>query len=218
VVQVPVRNIEGQVVSQIELNPLVFEVPLNQSVVHQAMVRQLTNARQGTVSTKTRGDVSGGGRKMYRQKGTGFARRGSRRSPILRGGGITFGPKPRGHRQAMPKKMRRLALRCLLSAKVSEEEMVVVDELAANEQKTKEMARILSNLGVDSSVLVVTAELDPGVRRLTRNLEETKTLPARLLNVIDLLKYRKLVITVGAVRVVEEVWAAETGRGGQPVT
>ncbi|MBE0415220.1 MAG: 50S ribosomal protein L4 [Dehalococcoidia bacterium] len=205
-VLVPVHNLLGEVVDHIELKEEVFGVPPNQAVVHQALVRQLANARQGTVSTKTRGQVSGGGRKPFRQKGTGRARRGSSRSPILRGGGIVFGPHPRSYRQAMPKKMRRLALRCVLSSKVAEGEIIVVDELALAEIKTKEMARILANLGVDSSALIVTAEPDPNVYKSARSLERIKTLPAELLNVVDLLSHRVLMITVAAVRRVEEKW------------
>lgn len=215
-VQIPVHSIEGEVVDHIELNETVFGVPVDQAVVHQAMVRQLANARQGTVGSKTRSQVSGGGRKMFRQKGTGFARRGSRRAPLLRGGGVAFGPHPRSFRQAMPKKMRHLALRCILSAKVAGEEMIVIDEFALEEPKTKEMARIMANLGVDSSALIVTAEPDPNVYKSARNLERTKTLPASMLNVVDLLSHRRLMITVAAVKVVEEMWVPRQ-RGGTPV-
>jgi len=205
-VQVPVHNIEAEVVDHIELNEAVFGMPPNQAVVHQALVRQLANARLGTASTKTRAQVAGGGRKPFRQKGTGRARRGSSRSPLMKGGGAAFGPHPRSYRQAMPKKMRRLAIRCVLSSKVAEGEMIVVDELTLSEPRTKEMARILANLGVDSSALIVTAEPDPNVYKSARNLERTKTLPANLLNVVDLLSHRILMITVAAVRMVEEMW------------
>ena len=204
--QVPVHNIEGEVVDHIELGDEVFGVPPNKAVVHQALVRQLANARQGTASTKTRAQVAGGGRKPFRQKGTGRARRGSSRSPILRGGGVAFGPHPRSYHQAMPKKMRRLALRSVLSAKVAEGEMIVVDELAFSQPKTKEMARILENLGMRSSALIVTAQPDPNIYKSAHNLERTKTLPANLLNVADLLSHRILMITVAAVRVAEEMW------------
>jgi large subunit ribosomal protein L4 len=215
-VQVPVHSIEGEVVDHIELNEVVFGIPLNQAVVHQAMVRQLADARLGTVSSKTRGQVSGGGRKLFRQKGTGFARRGSRRAPLLRGGGVAFGPHPRSYRQSMPKKMRRFALRCALSTKVAGEEITVVDKLALEEPKTKEMARILANLGVDSSVLIVTAESDSNVYKSARNLENTKALPANMLNVVDLLSHRRLMVTVAAVKVVEEMWGPKQ-RGETPV-
>ncbi len=204
--QIPVYNVEGEITGNIDLNEAIFDVPLNQAVVHQALVRQLADARQGTASAKTRGQVSGGGRKLFRQKGTGFARRGSRRAPLLRGGGVVFGPHPRDFRQAMPKKMRRLALRCVLSAKVADEEIIVVDKLALREPKTKEMARIMANLGAHSSRLIVTAEPDENVYKSARNLEKTKTLPAAMLNIADLLSYRSLVITVAAVKMVEEMW------------
>lgn len=211
-VQVPVYNIEGQVVDHIDLNEAVFGVPPNQAVVHQALVRQQANARLGTASTKTRAQVSGGGRKPFRQKGTGRARRGSSRSPLLSGGGVAFGPHPRSYRQAMPKKMRRLAVRCILSAKVDEGEIIVVDELALSDPRTKEIARILANLGVDSSALIVTAEPDPNVYKSARNLEKTKALPANLINVVDLLSHRILMITVAAVRIVEEMWMPKQRR------
>ena len=205
-VQVPVHNLSGEVVDHIELSEDVFGVPPNQAVVHQALVRQLANARQGTASTKTRAQVSGGGRKPFRQKGTGRARRGSSRSPLLRGGGVAFGPHPRSYRQAMPRKMRRLALRCILSSKVAEGEMVVVEGLTFEEPRTKEMARILAALGVSSSALIVTAESDVNVYKSARNLEKIKTLPANLLNVVDLLSHKILMITVAGVRRVEEIW------------
>jgi len=211
-VRVPVYNIKGEVIDHLELNEEVFGVPPNLAVLHQAVVRQLANARLGTASTKTRAQVSGGGRKPYRQKGTGRARRGSIRSPLLRGGGVVFGPHPRSYRQAMPKKMRRLALRCALSSKVAEGQMIVVDELNLSEPKAKEMARILANLGIDSSTLIVTAESDPNVYKAARNLERTKTLPADLLNVVDLLSHRILMITSAAVRRVEEIWTPKRKR------
>lgn len=211
-VKVPVYNVEGEEVDQIELNELVFGVPANRAVVHQAMVRQLANARQGTASAKTRSQVSGGGRKLFRQKGTGNARRGSRRDPLLRGGGVIFGPHPRNYRQAMPKGMRRLALRCLLSAKVADGEVTVVNEFGLSQPRTKDMSRILKNLGIDASVLIVTSESDPNVYRSARNIEKTKTLPAATLNVVDLLTFRRLLITMPAVRVVEEMWVPKDRR------
>jgi large subunit ribosomal protein L4 len=212
VVQIPVHNVQGEVVDHIALHDEVFSVPPNNAVVHQALVRQLANARKGTANTKTRAQVSGGGRKPFRQKGTGRARQGDSRSPLLRGGGVAFGPQPRSYRQALPQKMRRLALRCVLSAKVAEGEMVVVDELALNEPKTKEMARILAALGVVSSVLIVTDEPDYNTYKSARNLERAKTLPANLLNVGDVLSQRILIITVGAVRRVEKMGMPRPGR------
>jgi large subunit ribosomal protein L4 len=204
-VNVPVHNIQGVVIDTITLNDEVFGVPLNRAVVHQALVRQLANARQGTANTKTRAQVAGGGRKPYRQKGTGRARQGSRTSPLLRGGGVIFGPQSRSYRQAMPKKMRRLALRCVLSAKVSDGEMIVVDDIALTGPMTKEIARILSALGVKPPVLIVTAVPDPNIYKSARNIERTKVLPANMLNVGDLLSHRILMLTVAAVRRVEEM-------------
>jgi len=169
-VQVPVYSPTGEVVKHIEVSDQVFAVPFNEAVVHQAMVRQQANARQGTASTKTRSEVSGSSRKLFRQKHTGFARAGSRRSPLRRGGGIAFGPKPRSYRQAMPKKIRQLALRCMLSAKVRDGELKVLEELKLDEPKTKEIVRILAALGVDSSALIVTGEPEVNVVKSARNL------------------------------------------------
>ena len=216
--QIPVHNTKGEAIGNVKLRDDVFAVPMNQAVVHQALVRQLANARQGTASTKTRAQVSGGGRKPFRQKGTGRARRGTESSPLLRGGGVIFGPHPRDHRQEMPKKMRRLALRCVLSAKAAENEMIVVDKIKFKEPKTSEMAQILDALGVDTSVLIVTAEPDTNIYKSARNLKKTKTLPASMLNVGDLLSHRKLMLAKKAVRVVEELAAAEPKRSVKSAT
>jgi large subunit ribosomal protein L4 len=213
-VQVPVYNISGEETGSIDISEYVFGVPFNQAVVHQAVVRQQANARQGTASTKTRGEVSGSTRKLFRQKGTGYARAGSKKSPIRRGGGVVFGPKPRDYRQDMPKKMRRLALRCALSAKVSENELVVVDELTLEQPRTRDMAGILKALGVDSSALVVTSGVEENVVKSSRNLPRIKTLPASLLNVVDILSRRQLLITVAAVRKAEEIWGEKPSEGG----
>jgi len=212
--QVPVYNLAGEVVEHIEISDEVFAVPFNQAVVHQAMVRQQANARQGTASTKTRSEVSGSSGKLFRQKGTGLARAGSRRSPLRRGGGIAFGPRPRSYRQAMPKKMRRLALRCVLSAKVGDEELMVLEQLKLGEPQTKEMVRILATLGVDSSALIVTAEPEESVIKSTRNLIGIKTLPANLLNVVDTLSHKRLLMTVAAMRLVERLWGKRLSQGG----
>jgi len=189
-----------------ELSEAVFAVPFNEALVHQAMVRQLANGRQGTASTKTRGDVSGSTRKLYAQKHTGRARRGDIKSPLLRGGGVAFGPKPRSYHQAMPKKMRRLALKCLLSAKVREGNMRLVKELDIKEPKTKEMISVLSSLGIESSALIVTAERALNVTRSAANLPEVKVLPSSLINVVDLLSYEMMIATVPAIRNIEEIW------------
>ncbi len=189
-----------------EISDQVFGVPFNEGVVHQAMVRQQANARQGTASTKTRGEVSGSSKKLFRQKGTGFARAGSRRSPLRRGGGITFGPHPRSYRQTMPKKMRQLAIRCALSAKAKDKELKVLEELKLEESKTKNMVQILTALGVDSSALIVTSEPEDSVVKSARNLKGIKTTPANLINVLDLLSYKILLMTVTAVHKVEQLW------------
>lgn len=207
--QVPVRNKEGEVIDHIEVLDSIFGVPFNMAVVHQALVRQLANARVGTADTKTRGEVAGSTRKLYPQKHTGWARAGDRRSPIRRGGGVAFGPHPRSYRQRMPKKMRRLALKCVLSAKLRDGELIVVDDLTPPAPKTKEMLRILRNLDGEASSLIVTPQPEPPVILSARNIPGVKTLPAPLLNVRDLLSYKKLIMTVGAVRKVEEIWGTK---------
>jgi len=212
-VKVPVYNLTGEVVKNIEVSDHVFGIPFNQAVVHQAMVRQQANARQGTASTKTRSEVSGTTRKLYRQKHTGMARAGSRRSPLRRGGGITFGPKPRSYRQAMPKKMRQLALRCMLSTKAKDKELMVLERLELDEPKTKEMARILGVLGVDSSALIVTKGAEGNVVKSARNLPRIKTSPADLLNIVDLLSCKMLLMTESAVRRAEEIWGEKSSKG-----
>jgi len=213
-VEVPVYNLTREVVKHIEISDAVFGVSFNQAVVHQAMVRQRANARQGTSSTKTRSEVSGTSKKLFRQKGTGYARGGSRRSPLRRGGGITFGPKPRSYRQAMPKKMRQLAIRCVLSAKAGDGELIVLEQLKLDEPKTKEMAQILATLGVDSSALIATSEPEENVIKSARNLPGIKTTPASLINVIDILSYKMLLMTEAAVRKVEQLWGKRLSQGG----
>ena len=202
--RIPVHNLDGEVVKHIDISDKVFAVPFNEAVVHQAMVRQQANARQGTASTKTRSEVAGSKAKLFRQKHTGLARAGSRKSPLRRGGGVIFGPKPRSYRQAMPKKMRRLAIRCILSAKARDGELVVLDQLKLDEPQTKEMERILMATGVDSSALIATSE--PSVIKSARNLPEIKTVPANLLNVADLLTYKRLLMPVAGVQTVEKLW------------
>ena len=201
-----VYDLNGEVVEQIELNEAVFALPLNQAVVHQAMVRQLANGRQGTASAKTRGEVSGSTRKLYAQKHTGRARRGDIKSPLLRGGGVTFGPKPRSYRQSMPKKMRQLALKCLLSAKIREGNMRLLKELDFQEPKTKDMVSVLSSLGIDSSALIITAHSAPNVVRSAANLTDVKVVPSALISVLDLVSHEMLVATVPAIRNIEGIW------------
>ncbi len=197
----------GEVVKHIEISDDVFAVPFNQAVVHQAMVRQLANARQGTACTQTRGEVSSSHQKLFRQKGTGQARAGSRGSPLRRGGGVAFGPKPRSYRQEMPRKMRRLALRSVLSAKAGDKELVVLEKLELDEPKTKEMVKILAALGMsNSSALITTSQPEEKVVKSARNLVRVKTIPARLLNVVDLLSHKMLLMTEAEVRQVEQLW------------
>jgi large subunit ribosomal protein L4 len=212
-VQVPVYSTEGEIVDQIELDESIFQVPMNQAVVHQALVAQRANARLGTSNTKTRGEVSGSTRKLYRQKHTGRARAGSIKSPLRRGGGIVFGPHPRSYRQRLPKKIRRLALRCLLSAKVADGELKVINSFGLDKPKTKEMRRILEALGAQYSALLVTAEADANVYKSARNLQKVKTLPAALLSVVDLLSHRALIMTIDAVRTVEGIWGEKRLEG-----
>lgn len=204
--QVPIYSLAGEVVDQAEISEEIFGLPFNEAVVHQAMVRQLANRRQGTASTKTRGEVSGSTRKLYPQKHTGRARRGSVKSPLLRGGGVVFGPKPRSYCQAMPKKMRRLALKCILSAKVREGDLKLIQELDFGEASTKNMISLLSAFGVDSSALILTAHSMPNVVKSAANLTNVKVMPSALINVLDLLSYRVVIATVPAIRSIEQIW------------
>jgi large subunit ribosomal protein L4 len=205
-VQVPVYSLAGEAARQIEISDLVFAVPYNEAVVHQVMVSQRANARQGTASTKTRGTVHGSTRKLYRQKGTGYARAGSKKSPLRRGGGITFGPHPRSYSQTIPKKMRRLALRCVLSAKAEDGELKVLEEFDFTEPKTKKIVEVLSALGAGSSALIVTPEPEENVIKSARNLLGIKTTPVNVLNVLDILSHKTLLMTETAVRRAEKLW------------
>ncbi len=211
--RVPVHGLTGEVVEHIDINDQVFAVPFNQAVVHQELVRQQANARQGTADTKTRSEVAGAKGKLYRQKHTGLARAGSRRSPLRRGGGIIFGPHPRSYRQAIPKKMRQLALRCVLSAKASDGELVILEQLEFDEPKTKEMVNILTSLAVGSPTLIVTSEPEENVVKSARNLPGIKTTSANLLNVVDILSHKILLMTVAAVRKVEQLWGSRLSEG-----
>jgi len=205
-VEVPVYNSSGQVTRHIEVSDQVFAVPFNEAVVHQAALRQQANARQGTSSTKTRGEVAGSTRKLFRQKHTGMARAGSKKSPLRRGGGITFGPRPRSYRQGMPKKMRQLALRCALSAKTRDEELKVMEELKFDQPKTKQVEAILAALGIGSTALIVTDKPEENLIKSARNLAGVKTMPASILSVVDILSHKVLVMTEPAVRRAEELW------------
>jgi large subunit ribosomal protein L4 len=205
-VQIPVYDMSGKELRKIEISDAVFGVPFNETLVHQVMVGQQANARQGTAATKTRGEVRGSTRKLYRQKGTGYARAGSKKSPIRRGGGVTFGPHPRSYRQDLPKKMRRLALKCVLSAKAADGELKVLEKWDFTEPKTKQMATALTALGIDKSALIVTPEPDENVIKSARNIQKIKTLPAHILNVNEILSYRTLLMTEEAVRLTEKLW------------
>ncbi len=204
--QAPVYNLAGEVVENIEISDKVFGTPFNEAVVHQSVLRQQANARQGNASTKTRGNVSGSTRKLYKQKGTGSARAGSIKSPLRRGGGIVFGPHPRDYHQAMPKSMRRLALRCVLSAKLEDGEMKILESLKLDEIKTKNVVSILEAMQVDNTTLVVTGEGNVNLVKSARNLPGVKTLPANLLNVVDIISHNTLLMDVDAVRKAEQLW------------
>ncbi|MFC2027507.1 50S ribosomal protein L4 [Chloroflexota bacterium] len=204
--KVPIYNNQGSEIDQIELDGSVFDVPMNEAVVHQAMVRQRANARVGTANTKTRSEVSGSTRKLYRQKHTGRARAGTLRSPLRRHGGITFGPRPRSYRQAMPKKMRRLAIKCLLSSKVTDGEIKVIDKIEISGPKTKDIKGILGALEIDRSALVALATADSNITKSVKNIKGIDAIEARQLNVVDLLSHKNLIITTDAVRTVEGLW------------
>ena len=203
--EVPVYNTQGEQVSEAELRSDIFDVPVNQALMHQALVRQLANARLGTHKTKTRSEVRGGGRKPWRQKGTGRARQGSIRSPQWRGGGTVFGPSPRSYRQKMPRKMRRQALRSVLSVKAAASQVVVLDALEMAEPKTKQVMRTLQNLGIDSSALILLPQRDEVILRSVYNLPNVQTLVAQYLNVRDLLKFDYILVPLDSLEVIEDI-------------
>jgi len=203
--KVALYNVEGKQVGEIELRDDIFGIEVNEYVMHDVVTMQLANKRQGTAATKTRAEVRGGGRKPWRQKGTGRARAGSIRSPLWVGGGATFGPQPRSYRYAIPKKVRRLALRSALSAKIKDNGIIVLEDLALAEAKTKAMVSILKNLNVDRKALVITAEKNENVERSSSNIPGISSTLAQNLNVYDVLAHDKLVITKDAVAKVEEV-------------
>lgn len=204
--KVALYNIQGSQVGDIDLNDEIFGIEPNESVVHEAVIMQMASLRRGTSNTLSRGQVSGGGRKPWRQKGTGRARAGTIRSPLWRGGAITFGPKPRDYSYSIPKKKRRLALKSVLSAKVLDGEIIVLDELSFEAPKTKEMAKVLEALKAQKA-LVVTAEIDENVFKSARNLAGVTPVNATGLNVYDIINHDKLIITKDAVAKVEEVLA-----------
>jgi len=205
--KIDVYNIEGKKVSDVELNEEIFGIEPNEYIVHSVLVNYLANQRQGTQNTKTRSEVSGGGRKPWRQKGTGRARQGSIRAPQWIKGGIALGPKPRSYKYRVNKKEKRLAIKSMLSSKVLENELIVVDKFGFNEIKTKNMANTLSNLKVNEKTLILLPEKDENVQKSARNIEGVKTSLVNTINVYDLLKYNKLIITLDTVKKLEEVYA-----------
>jgi large subunit ribosomal protein L4 len=214
-VKVPVYNLTGEVVRQIDISDKVFGVPFNEAVVHQVMVGMRANARQGTASAKTRGEVVGSTRKLYRQKGTGYARAGSKKSPTRRGGGASFGPKPRDYRQAIPKKLRRLALKCILSSKAGEGDLKIIDAFNFKEPKTKKMIEALIALGIESSALIITQKPEENVIKSSRNIPEVTTMPASVLNILDIMSHKTLLMTEAAVRTAEKLWGNGAKQGGK---
>lgn len=204
-ITVKVLNMSGSEVGSVELNENIFGIEVNEHVMHQAVVQYLANQRQGTKSTKTRAEVRGGGRKPWRQKGTGRARQGSIRSPQWTGGGVVFAPKPRDFSFKLNKKVKRLALKSALTTKVNNEKFVVVDELKLNEIKTKEMKKVLDNLKVNKG-LVVLEENNKNVVLSTRNIPNVKTAGVNTINVYDILKYESFVVTKEALAKIEEVY------------
>ena len=203
---VTVYNMEGNEVGTMELNDAVFGVEINEHLVHLAVVRQLANKRQGTQKAKTRSEVSGGGRKPWRQKGTGHARQGSTRSPQWTGGGVVFAPTPRDYSFKMNKKEKRAALKSALTAKVEENKFIVIDEIALSEIKTKSIANMLKGLDV-SKALVVLEDGNVNAEISARNIADVKTAKTNTINVFDVLKYNTVVATKAAVQAIEEVYA-----------
>lgn len=213
--QVAVRNQSGDTVETIDLNDTVFNVPMNRTLVHQAMVIYQSNRRQGTHDTKTRAQVSGGGRKPWIQKHTGRARQGSTRAPQWRHGGVVFGPHPRSYRKTLPRRMRRHALRCVLSDKARSDRLVCLDSMDSIDGKTRSMTGLLERLNVSGSALIVTVDGDQDVIRAASNLKKIYTLPVNQLNAEALLSREMLILTVEAARWAEETLAAEPhGRRG----
>lgn len=206
-------NMEGQEKGSLEVSELIFDAPINEGLVHQALVRQLANMRRGTHSTLTRGEVRGGGRKPWRQKGTGRARHGSIRSPLWRGGGITFGPRPRDYSKKLPKRMRRLALCSVLSDKMKQEKIIALEDIKFEEPKTKKFVAMLKALDLPDNTLVVVKKGDSEqekndfhvVAKSASNIKGVKVIASDIINIYDLLKYDRLVMTKDAINRLEEV-------------
>lgn len=199
-------NMEGSQVGDVELNASVFGFPVNEAAMHQVILALLANRRQGTQSAKTRAEVRGGGRKPYRQKGTGRARHGSTRSPIWVHGGVTFAPKPRSYRMSIPKTMKRTAMKSALSSKAADESVVVVDSLTMDAPKTRTMAEFLNKVA-PGKTLIVTGDVETNVYKSARNIAGVKVVPCNNINVYDIVNYNKLVLTQDALKKIEEVYA-----------
>jgi large subunit ribosomal protein L4 len=206
--EILIRNQNGDAAGTVDLNDAVFSVPMNRSVVHQALVIYQSNRRQGTHDTKTRAQVSGGGRKPWIQKHTGRARQGSIRSPQWRHGGVVFGPHPRDYRRDLPRKMRRQALKCALSERVRQGNLICLDSLESLDGRTRSMTKLLGNLGITGSAIIITVDSQEMVFRAGHNLPKIWTTPVNLLNANDLLSRQSVVMTVDAARKLEEMWAA----------
>jgi large subunit ribosomal protein L4 len=205
-VELEVFDLKGQKAGKIKVSDYVFGETVNEAVVHQALLRQLANRRQGTADTQTRSDVSRSTRKQYAQKHTGRARRGGASSPLMKGGGVVFGPHPRSYRQDMPRKMRRLALRCVLSGKMRDGQIKIIKKWELSEAKTKLMSEILDALGIDNTAIIGVALGNDYVTMASSNLPGIKTTMVSMLSVADLLSYKVLVLDVDAVRRIEELW------------
>lgn len=205
--KVDLYNISGQAAGEMELNDSIFGVEINVSVLHEAVKNYLANQRQGTQSAKTRADVRGGGRKPWRQKGTGRARQGTTRAPQWVGGGVAFAPKPRSYRYELPKKVKRIAMKSALSSKVQDKEIIVLDELKLDSYKTKNMVNILGNLNAEKKTLIVLAEKDECIIRSASNIAGVKTTLVNTLNVYDILNCDKFIVSKEAVHKIEEVYA-----------
>ena len=205
--KVNVYNMLGEEVGEIELNEDIFGVKINKHVVYEVVKNQLANKRQGTQSAKTRAEVRGGGRKPWKQKGTGRARAGSIRAPHFTGGGVTFAPKPRDYSYKVPKKVRRLALKSVLTSKVVENEIIVIDAINFDSPKTKDMASFLAKINANKKALIVMDEKNINVIKSAKNIPNVQTALVNTINVYDILKYDSFIITKEAVRKVEEVYA-----------
>jgi large subunit ribosomal protein L4 len=208
-VKIPVHNLRGDTVDEIELDDSVFDVPFREGVVHQCVTRLLANKRQGTAATKTRGEVSGSTRKLYAQKGTGRARRGSIKSPLVRGGGIVFGPSPRSYRQRMPKKMRRLAFACALSMKARDGALWAIEDFDFAAPRTKDVAALVGGVGRAKSVLIVVPEPQPVLALSARNLQGATVRPCSVMSTLDVMSHDKLIVTVPALRKMEQIWGTK---------